>query len=379
MASILTWTLASLAISGSVLAQGDPEALVPGKAGQPTKAWTQWQPKPTYSLDELPDQYMGSNRVPSLPNGGEPQTGWNRCAAGKWNQKSLCQTAWINDVNDWCIWGPPDGGDIGTTERVAVAYCTTNKHGTRLIPDGTLTSVHFLKTPSYVQVSGTGDFTSIGIPMGDSGGEMDPHGADDLGNPIGGIMFTTANPASNGQPRQVREWTNFMSWDQYCLRACWGDQAAAHCEHIYDVMGCRWNMPSLSGYTAGIWESCEGEDAPLQGIYGGSTFRQGEAVTPDAHPPAASSDCVQQKSLGNGLYSISSTGPSAPTSTMPTSGSGSGSNRGGSTSGSSPTNGADRAASNNTSSATSIFQKPSLTAIASTFGVGALAALCYVL
>lgn len=233
--AILTWTLASLAITGSVLAQGDPEATVPGDFNQPTKAWSQWQPKPTYALDKVPDQYMGANRVPSLPNGGEPQSGYNRCAENTWNQDSQCQTAWINDVNDWCIWGPPDGGTIGATERVAVAYCTTDKHGTRLIPDGTLTSVHFLKTPSYVQVTGTGDFTSIGIPQGDTGGEMDPHGADDLGNPIGGIMFTTANPSSNGAPVQLREWTNFMSWDQYCIRACWGDQAAAHCKLRLDL------------------------------------------------------------------------------------------------------------------------------------------------
>ena len=65
-------------------------------------------------------------------------------------------------------------------------------------------------------------------------------------------------------------------------------------------------MPSTSGYTADQWETCEGEDAPLQGIFNGSTFRQGEPVTPDAHPPAASSNCVQQSSLGHGLYSVSS-------------------------------------------------------------------------
>lgn len=40
---------------------------------------------------------------------------------------------------------------------------------------------------------------------------MDPHGADDLGNPIGGILFTTANPESNGEPWQAQEWTNFVS------------------------------------------------------------------------------------------------------------------------------------------------------------------------
>lgn len=42
---------------------------------------------------------------------------------------------------------------------------------------------------------------------------MDSHGADDLSNPVGGIVYTTANPATNGQPWFVSEWTNFMSHD----------------------------------------------------------------------------------------------------------------------------------------------------------------------
>lgn len=66
-----------------------------------------------------------------------------------------------------------------------------------------------LQTPNYVQVTGVGDFTTIGVPEGDPGGEMDSAGADDLGNPIGGVFYTTANPASNGEPAQVRHWTNF--------------------------------------------------------------------------------------------------------------------------------------------------------------------------
>jgi hypothetical protein len=45
--------------------------------------------------------------------------------------------------------------------------------------------------------------------MGDDGGEMDSAGADDLGNPIGGVIFTTANPASNGKPVMIEHWTNF--------------------------------------------------------------------------------------------------------------------------------------------------------------------------
>lgn len=123
------------------VAQGNPEALVAGTKNNPTSSWQQWQPKPTYALDDLPQQYMGANRI---PGGGEAQSGWNQCAKDSWNQKSLCQTAYINDLQDWCIWGPPEGGDIGSTERVAVAYCTTKKHGTRLIPDGTITGAHFV-------------------------------------------------------------------------------------------------------------------------------------------------------------------------------------------------------------------------------------------
>lgn len=45
--------------------------------------------------------------------------------------------------------------------------------GTRLIPDGTLKGVHFVKTPDYVQVTGVGDLTKINIPAGDAGGYVE--------------------------------------------------------------------------------------------------------------------------------------------------------------------------------------------------------------
>ena len=69
-----------LAVAQVALAQGDPEALSDLNYNRPTKTWSQWQPKATYAIDELPDQYMGSNRIPEgfggTP-GGEPQTGYN--------------------------------------------------------------------------------------------------------------------------------------------------------------------------------------------------------------------------------------------------------------------------------------------------------------
>ena len=89
--------------------------------------------------------------------------------------------------------------------------------------------------------SGTGDLTTLNIPKGDEGGELDPHGADGNGNPIGGLCFTSAFR----QLEQIHEWTvrlpsrmlyvlpplpfsstlllrfqNFMSDSEFCFRAC---------------------------------------------------------------------------------------------------------------------------------------------------------------
>jgi hypothetical protein len=104
------------------------------------------------------------------------------------------------------VWGPPKpNGVIGDIEQIVVAYCTTPGRGTRLMPEGTLKSAHFLRTPDYVQVTGVGDFTRIGIKKGDSGGELDPHGADKLGNPHGGLVFSNAFSAGpSGLGVQVR-------------------------------------------------------------------------------------------------------------------------------------------------------------------------------
>lgn len=333
----LSSVLVSALLAGSVSAQQatgtrgdgpDARATTDLNRNQPTKSWTQWQPKATYALSELPDQYMGSNRIASgeggIP-GGEPQSGYNTCARNTWNQDSRCQTAWINSLDDFCLWGPAEYGTVGEKERSGVAYCTTDKHGTRLIPDGTITGAHFVKTRDYVQVTGVGNFTSILIPAGDSGGEFDPHGADDLGNPIGGIVYTTANPASNGEPWFVSEWTNFMSHDQFCLRACWGQRAAAQCQHIYDIMGCRWNIPA--NYDAGVFETCDGDVAQLQGIYDGSTFRQGDPVTPEAHPAPSSSQCSSVSTISHGLLAVdqSQDAPSASSSVAAASSSATGS------------------------------------------------------
>ncbi|CAL1698993.1 unnamed protein product [Somion occarium] len=268
----------------------------------------------TYSATYLP-----SNAPKTSEKG---QSGTNQCGSGH-NQNSTCQNLYINSVDDFCLFAPPEpgpGSTVGNTERIEVAWCIKDGYGTRLIPDGTIQGAHFVQTPDYVQVTGVGDFTKINIPKGDTGGELDPHGADGNGNPIGGLVFSSAF----GQLTQIHEWTNFMSDSEFCIRACKdGPRAPALCEHIYDVMGCAWNMPG--NYAPGTFEKCAADTGEPMGVYGASTFHQGDPVTPAPHPAPSSSQCSTLTSIGNNLAasSAASSGASSATSTpAPTSGAG---------------------------------------------------------
>lgn len=51
-----------------------------------------------------------------------------------------------------CLWGPPELDTVANTEGEMVAWCTREGHGTRLIPEGALQGVQFLRTPHYIQV-----------------------------------------------------------------------------------------------------------------------------------------------------------------------------------------------------------------------------------
>lgn len=101
------------------------------------------------------------------------QSGTNKCGTQS-SQTSMCQNVYINSITDFCLWGPPNGGEVADNEAVEVAYCTQAGRGTRVIPEGTIKGAHFVQTSHYVQVTGNGDFTKIGITAGDEGGELDP-------------------------------------------------------------------------------------------------------------------------------------------------------------------------------------------------------------
>ncbi|KAF5359464.1 hypothetical protein D9756_003660 [Leucocoprinus leucothites] len=214
------------------------------------------------------------------------QAGYNICNSTTENQDSLCQTSVVGDI-----------------EGEMVAWCTKPGRGTRLIPDTALQGVQFMKTPDYVQVVGFINQSLIDMDPLDYGGEMDPHGADLRGNPMGGIIFSQS---FNGQWVQVHEWHNFMGSNTFCLKACDPSRPddARYCEHIFDRIGCAYNAPNNA--QNGTFESCEGENQDFPGVYTENgvvvTYTQPpEALGPIGAMPytarvPASSNCVTHTS-----------------------------------------------------------------------------------
>jgi hypothetical protein len=200
-----------------------------------------------------------------------PQQGYNICNSTTEGPNSLCQTMFVDSIDDFCLWAPPTGPEtIGDTEGYEVAWCTKAGRGTRIIPEGALQGVQFMRTPDYVQVVGFIDQTQINLMANDSGGELDPHGADLRGNPLGGLMYSNAFPSNDGNNntfQQVIEWHNFMGGNIFCIKACdpAGPNAADFCQHIYDRIGCLYNAPNDA--QNGTFTSCDGDDQDYPGIY----------------------------------------------------------------------------------------------------------------
>ncbi|KAF9459020.1 macrofage activating glycoprotein [Collybia nuda] len=255
-------------LSGGNQADGNPVQVAGCTNGNVNQVWNTG-----YMVNDLPQTSQ------------EGQYGTNACGTAS-SDSSNCQTAWINSAEDFCFWAPPNPNSaIGDIEREAIAWCTKSGRGSRTIPDGTFSGVHFVKTHNYVQVTGKGNFTRVNIRAGDDGGELDNRGADGKGNPVGGLVY--GNTFSPGL--QYHEWTSFISDDEFCFRACIGPDATKNCNHIYDLMGCYWNMPA--NYDAGVFENCDADNDLPMGVYGTSTWYQGVSPTPPPHPAASSSNC----------------------------------------------------------------------------------------
>lgn len=218
-----------------------------------------------------------------LPRQSDPQghqTGYNQCGTTA-RPDSKCQNLFIYSAENFCFFAPATQMPVGTAERDVVAYCSKDGYGTRLIPPNTFKSLHYIRTPHYVQITGLGDFTKVNVPPKDEGGEMDPSGADGHGNPAGGLVF--------GEKGQFDRWTEFLAYDEFSLRACFNsDVAYKYCEHIYDLEGSRWNMPG--DYDTPTFDQCEADDVPLpMGYYrrpDGSVYQWHRGSSPQPPPGA---------------------------------------------------------------------------------------------
>ncbi|KAI8461457.1 hypothetical protein BY996DRAFT_4573462 [Phakopsora pachyrhizi] len=233
---------------------------------------------------------FNSKNLPYKSDASGGQKGYNRCGS-RAKPDSMCQTAFIKSVDDFCFFAPPTVMSVGEAERVSVSYCSKDGYGSRLFPKGTFKNVQYVRTPHYVQLTGMGDFTKVNIPKGDAGGELEifaSHRADGHGNPIGGLVF--------GEIGQFDHWTEFISDNEFCIRACYNDyQSQKYCQHIYDVMGCTWNIPG--NYDGPGYQQCIGDSVPHpMGEYtrpNGSvyTWHQGQKPIPPPGPPGKIYSC----------------------------------------------------------------------------------------
>ncbi|GAC95032.1 macrophage activating glycoprotein [Pseudozyma hubeiensis SY62] len=327
------------------------------------------------------------------------------------NQTSDSRLASLNSVEDWCTFGPQVPGTvIGNVEGETVAYCTKPRNNARVIPDGTVTAAHFVKTPLYVQLMALGDFTKIGLVAGDEGGELDPHGATNMGNPVGGNVTSNVS----GQDVFYEEWMNYVSYNQLCFRICiaGSEQAptALECQHELDVMGCNFVMPG--NYADNVFETCEGDAAYPPGLYpqgngqtstfhqyytgeyvvAGTTYSYTNGAADQTTPTAAystpsTSNCQTTASISNGIKSLVSSSSSAATTSssasrsMSTSARGSSSGSGAAATGSGSSGSSGSSSSGSSSSGSTSGASSSL--VASAFGifasVAAVAAGAYLL
>ena len=252
------------------------------------------------------------------------QHGYNLCNSTTEGQQSQCQTSFVNSIDDFCLWAPSEPESVvANTEGEMVAWCTKPGRGTRLIPRDALQGVQFMRTPAYAQVVGFIDQSKINIKSDDYGGEMDPHGADLRGNPMGGLIYSNAF-GGNGFT-QVIEWHNFMGGNAFCIKVCdpANPDAAHFCEHRLDRIGCAYNAPNNA--QNGTFESCKGDNQDFPGVYTENgavmTYTQPPedqgAISTMPYQPKVPSSSECQPFTSSALYSAlaSVTAPGSPAAT----------------------------------------------------------------
>jgi len=257
-----------------------------------------------YPFTALPEQ------VYPFPVLRGPQFGYNICNSSTQGPNANCQTLIVNSPSDFCIWGSPTpNGLIGNEEALVVAYCTKDTHGARPIRAGAITGLQYTKTSAYIQITGFVDNTALNLDPNDGGGELDPHGADLQGNPLGGVVYSTGTSDSkDGTLTQALNWNLFVGSGIFCLKICDNTITSPdYCLNVYDLIGCAYNMPT--NVQNGTFTSCDGDLQDVVGVYTANgvvtTWMQTDANPPYTPRVPASSNC--QTFQSSDLFALSST------------------------------------------------------------------------
>ncbi|KAJ7581834.1 hypothetical protein C8J56DRAFT_832745 [Mycena floridula] len=284
-----------------------------------------------FSKNPLVDKVVPYNAIPYrvMTDTDDPrgfQTGYNICNSTTENQDSLCQTMFMNHIDDFCLWAPgPPNSQIGDVEGDVVAWCSKKGHGTRIIPNGAITGLQYIQTPSYIQVAGTINQALLNI-AGQYGGELDSGGQDGEGNPMGGLVYSNSFPSNNGNNgsfQQAQHWSFFIGANSFCGKVCdsTGSNPGGLCQNIYDRLGCDYNAPNTA--QEGVFERCDGADMTPVGTYvvdGVTSVYHQPAETDDigtvpyTATPAAISNCVTYASAALFADGATITGAAAATS-----------------------------------------------------------------
>jgi hypothetical protein len=116
---------------------------------------------------------------------------------------------------------------LGNVEGNAITYCVKPSHGARVMKPGTITGAHFVRTSKYIQITGTLVQTSLNFNADDFGGQLDPHGADMQGNPLGALVYSTGLPSGDNKTyTQAVEWIAITGSGFFCIKLCDSNQGA---------------------------------------------------------------------------------------------------------------------------------------------------------
>lgn len=79
----------------------------------------------------------------------------------------------MNNIADFCLYAPyqPES-NISYTEAILISWCTSNMHGSRVIPPGSITGAQFLyaEDNSYMQYVFYLTQSEVDLAANDSGG-----------------------------------------------------------------------------------------------------------------------------------------------------------------------------------------------------------------